>query len=459
MVRIGLECHVQLATQSKLFCGCTNRFSSEPNTQTCCYCLGLPGSKPRLNEKAVDHAIKIAIALGCKIPNEMIFSRKTYFYPDMAKNFQITQYEMPLAAGGWLKTGKKKIVISRINIEEDPARLVHEENTCLVDYNRSGVPLCEIVTEPQLATPKEARKFLQRLSGILQYLDIYDPDAEGSMRVDANVSIGAVRVEIKNITGFRDVEKALAYEIIRQKNLIARGGKVLRETRGWDGAAGVTRPMREKEEEEEYGYIFEPDIPAVTLVGRIKKIRPTMPELADEKIKRYEKELGVARELAVSITSEPDLAAMFEKVIKTTDAKLAAKFFSGELKKTLNYNNLRIKQTKLEPWHISEMMNLLAKKKITERSCEMLVREMILSERPENLIRTSGVERIRDEAVLDPIVVKAITENPTAVVDYISGREEAFHFIVGQAMRKTNGRGDPDAIRRLVKKYLARQNK
>ena len=277
-MKIGLEVHCQLLTKSKLFCGCPNITAKEPNSVVCDYCIGLPGTKPRINKKAVDFAIQAALVLNCKIAGETFFSRKSYFYPDMAKNFQISQFEIPLAKNGWLKTGKKKIRITRLHMEEDPARIVHvgsitEAKYVLVDYNRSGTPLCEIVTAPDFADPKEARQFLQELSSILEYLSIFDPNIEGSMRVDSNISLDkndmkeakGIRVEIKNITGFKDVELALNYEIIRQKNMLRTGKDIVRETRAWDAAAGVTRSLRVKEEEEDYGYIFEGDLPKLTI--------------------------------------------------------------------------------------------------------------------------------------------------------------------------------------------------
>jgi len=260
-MKIGLEIHVQLATKTKLFCSCPNKVSKKPNTLTCDYCLGLPGTKPRLNKKALEYAIKIGLALNCKFPEKTYFSRKSYFYPDMAKNFQITQYEVPFAKDGYVTINihnkEKKIRIRRIQLEEDPARIVHvggsitEANYVLVDYNRSGIPLCEIVTEPDMENPAEARLFLQKLSSMLQYLDIFNPDVEGSIRVDANISLGESRVEIKNISGFKEVEKALNFEVVRQKNLMKKSKEILRETRGWDSVANVTRSLRSKEEEEE----------------------------------------------------------------------------------------------------------------------------------------------------------------------------------------------------------------
>ena len=455
-IKIGLEIHVQLTTQTKLFCGCPNRFVGEPNTQVCDYCIGLPGTKPRVNRAALDFAILIGTALDCKISSPTFFSRKSYFYPDMGKNFQITQYEVPIAYGGKVKLGLKQINITRIQLEEDPARIVHSggmmgSGYVLVDYNRSGVPLCEIVTDPDFESPKEAREFLQKLSSILEYLGVYDPNVEGSMRVDANISLGPSRVEIKNITGFKDVEKALNYEVVRQKNMLRRNQKIVRETRGWDGVAGVTRSQRTKEEEEDYGYIFEGDLPKFTFTAdKLEKLRGMIPELPDQKVKRYVKE-KVPEELAVSIVSEPDLAEAFEKASQRVDRQLAAKWFAGEIKKTLNFNSIRWKESKLGVDGVTKLLEMLQKKVLTDHSAEMLLREMAVKQvNPEENVQA----RIYDEDSINDAIQEVLGTNTKAVLDYKSGKQEAFNFLVGQVMRRTQGRGDPDTIRKLLKKLI-----
>lgn len=460
-MKIGLEVHVQMLTKSKLFCGCPNITAREPNSAVCDYCIGLPGTKPRVNKNAIDFAIKAAIALNCRLAPETFFSRKSYFYPDMAKNFQITQYEVPLAENGWLKIGKKKISITRINVEEDPARIVHvgsitDAKYVLVDYNRSGTPLCEIVTDPDFRSPKEARIFLQELSSILEYLGIFDPNIEGSMRVDSNISLGKTRVEVKNISGFKDVERALSYEIIRQKNLMRGGKEILQETRAWDAAAGVTRSLRTKEGEEDYGYIFEGDLPKLAISKKkINEIKKKLPELASQKIRRYEKQFAVPYSLSVSITSEPDLAEAFEAVIKETDPLTAANFFAKELKKSLNYRNLRIKNTRLEPWHIVKLLKLVIKKEITIKTAEIMLREMVLNpEDPEKMIKKKDMAMITSEDLIENAINKTLAANSKAILDYKSGRREAFNFLVGQVMRETKGRGDPNVIRKVLKERL-----
>ncbi|MBI2076256.1 MAG: Asp-tRNA(Asn)/Glu-tRNA(Gln) amidotransferase subunit GatB [Candidatus Aenigmarchaeota archaeon] len=459
-MKIGLEVHVALTTETKLFCGCPNKVVKEPNTETCEYCIGLPGSKPQLNAKAVECGIKIGLALNCKFPPEMFFSRKSYFYPDMGKNFQITQYEIPIASGGVMHVNKKPIRITRINLEEDPARIVHvgtitKAEYVLLDYNRSGVPLCEIVTAPDFAGTKEVRNFLQELSSILEYLGVYDPNIEGSMRIDANISVAETRVEVKNISGFRDVEKALSYEIVRQQNMVRLGEQIVRETRGWDAVSGVTRSLRAKEGEEDYGYIFESDLPRIVLEkGKIGHIRKQLPELAAQKIRRYQR-MGIAEELAVAITTEPSLADMFERVSREVDTQLAARWFAGEIKKTLNYSNLRMKETGMKPEYLVKLLKFIETGKLTERTAEIMLREIVKRpEDPEAILKGKDIVRIVDETALMEMIKAVLNENAQAIIDYKSGKKEAFNFLVGQVMKKSQGRGDPETIRKLLRSKL-----
>ncbi len=472
MVTIGLEVHVQLMTETKLFCGCSNKFSSIPNTQTCETCLGLPGSKPRLNKKAVEHAIKIGLALNCRINHEMFFSRKSYFYPDMSKNFQITQYEMPICFDGFLELNGKKIRITRIQMEEDPARLVHEgaiekSKYVLVDYNRSGTPLCEIVTEPDFTSAQEARAFLQELSLMLEYLRVYDPNIEGSMRIDANISMmtdakasskdlaKATRVEIKNISGFKEVERGLSYEIIRQSSLLKRGQKIARETRGWNAESGTTISLRSKETEDDYGYIFETDLPTIEVSKHVMDLKYEMPEFAKQKVERYEREFRIGKEMAISIVSEPDIADAFETTVKEIDPHISAIFFSKMLKKVLNYENLRLKQIGIKTSWLITILKKLQSKEITDRAAELLLRDMVLKPQdPEILLKLRGLTRIDTEEALDPIVLNVLSKNSLAIIDYKHGRSESLEFLVGQVMRETQGRADPVITRKVIHKRL-----
>ncbi len=463
-MKIGLEAHVQLTTKSKIFCGCPTRQAQEPNTHTCDTCLGFPGSKPRVNIAAIDAAVRIALALNCTTARETAFSRKTYFYPDLAKNFQITQYEAPIGTHGNLVINSKKIKIKRVHIEEDPARLIHvssgQQHT-LVDYNRSGIPLCEIVTEPDIGSPKEARLFLQQLSSMLEYMRLFDPTVEGSLRVDANVSVDETRVEVKNISGFKDVERALTYEIIRQQNALRRGAAIERETRGWDADSGTTKPLRGKEEEEEYGYITDTDLPVITFTAAaLRKARQSLPEFAHEKVARYTKTLHIQKEVAASIVSDPDLATAFETVIKKTDKQMAARWFAQTIKKTLNYASLRMKDTRLNTDNIEKILKLVETKKVTEKTAELMLRETVKTgDDPEKLLHKSRASRIYDEKVIRSIVQDVIGQNATAVVDIYAGKNEAFNFLVGQVMRKTQGRADPITIRKVLAKMLGAEGK
>src|SRR3989338_6010324 len=350
-VVIGLECHIELNCNTKLFCSCPTKANEGaedlPNTRTCPTCLGMPGSKPVLNKKAVEYAIKLCLALNCKINKELIFSRKSYFYPDMSKNYQITQYEIPLGDGGNLKLKSgKEIGITREHMEEDPAALIHPSGMqqsayVLVDYNRSGNPLLEIVTKPEVESAEEARDFMKQLITTLSYLKIFDIN-NGIIKADANVSIKESqyrRIEIKNITGFREIERALNYEIGRQKHEIAEGKKPEQETRSWDSEKGITFLLRKKETEEDYGYILDTDLVKTEItLDLVDKIKKEMPELAHDKIKKFITKHKIKKEDAEILAAEKELAEMFEKVAEEVDPILAAKWLRRELVRVLNYN-------------------------------------------------------------------------------------------------------------------------
>ena len=454
-IKIGLEVHVSLTTGSKLFCGCSTRWQGkEPNTNCCVTCLGMPGSKPRLNKKAVDCGIMIGIALNSRISGSMYFSRKSYFYPDMSKNFQITQYEIPICLGGSLMLGSRQIRIRRIQLEEDPARLVHSDGSIesskyvLIDYNRSGVPLCEIVTEPDFESPKEARLFLQKLSSMLEYLGVYDSSLEGSMRVDANVSInGGERVEIKNISGFKEVEQALAFEIVRQSNLAKRGHVVSQETRGFNPSSKTTILQRTKEFEEEYGYIFEPDLTVIEIEARdVKKIEKMIPEMPDERMKRYSRVIG--EELAESIVTDLQLAELFEECMKEVEPSVAATWLGNVLKKILNYHNMRMKDTAISSDQMIRFLKAVSAKEITNTTGEMILREMVMPAGKE--ISMEKFSRIDDGSEIRNFVRKVMDSNPQAVQDLKNGRTEAVKFLVGRVMKESGGRADPNLARKLI---------
>jgi len=458
---IGLECHVQLATKSKLFCNCPTD-ATEPNTATCPVCLGHPGSKPVLNKKALDFAIKLCLALGCKILPSIFFSRKTYFYPDMSKNYQITQYEIPIGVNGSITLDSgKKVNITRVHLEEDPARLVHEAGIyiseyTLVDYNRSGIPLCEIVTAPELSSPEEAREFLKKLITLLNYLKIFDID-KCIIRTDCNTSIkGYERVEIKNINSFKDVEKALGYEIERQKELIKNKLKVERETRAWDEATGTTITLRKKETEEDYGYLYDPDLTKIELSKEwVEKIKKELPEFAHEKVERFVRQYKIDKEDAKIIAADPLIVELFEKVANKIAPELAAHWIRRELLRVLNYNKKEIYETKITAQHLIELLFLIENKTITERTGQKIIEKLV--EGPFDVkayIENEGLVAVSNINELTKYCKDAMGENKKAVQDYKSGNEKALMFVVGAVMKKTKGKATPKEVNQILRKLI-----
>ncbi len=460
-IKIGLETHIQLNTASKIFCGCANparlKEDREPNSLVCPTCLGLPGSKPAANAAVVDAGIKVGLALNAQVAARTHFSRKTYFYPDMAKNFQISQYEVPLASGGMMEVNGKKIRIKRVHMEEDPAKIQHVGGLggyTLVDYNRAGIPLLEIVTEPDFQSPEEAREYVQKLAAVAEYLGLYDPATKAVIKSDANISLkGGERVEVKNITGTKEVETALHYEIVRQKNALQRG-PVTRETRSWNPERGSTENLRGKEAEEEYGYIFEPDLPVLE-IGNVENIRKTLPELPDQKKARYIRQFSLSEKTAEALTAEPDIALLFEHVARQIPPELAASWIAGELKKTLNWNGLRWKEAGLKPEWITDILRIYKAGKLTDRNAELCIRKMVEEKLPPaELIQKYGLGK---EAVdIGKVVEKLLEGNKKAVEDYKKGNQKALEFLVGLALRETKGKVDANQLRKALESYLSR---
>ncbi len=461
---IGLETHVQLNTDSKLFCGCPNRSTDQPNTHVCETCLGHPGSKPRTNEKAVKYALRAALALNCEIAEKLVFSRKTYFYPDMSKNFQITQYKQPLGEHGEIELDGETIRIKRLHIEEDPAKIQHiggsinDADYTLLDYNRAGSPLIEIVTEPDMSTPRQARTYLQKLSRILEYLGVYDSAAELALKTDANISLdGGARVEIKNITGAKNIQRALQYEITRQKNLAKRGRKVVQETRAYHDDQQVTMPLRTKEAEAEYGYIFEPDIP-ITVIRKkqVDTIQKELPELPDAKKTRFVEEYSVSEKVAEALVSDKALADAFERVAEELgDTDLAASWFAGPIKKALNYVNQRFEESTLTVENVLTVLRKLEHNEITDQAAEKVVQDVIATgEDPETIIAEADLGEIKADEVVVNTVENVLDNNADAVQDYRNGEEKALNFLVGKVMEKSRGRIDPNRAREELLKRL-----
>jgi len=456
---IGLEVHIELNTDTKLFCSCPTKGSEEPNTRTCPTCLGHPGSKPVLNEKAVEYAIKLCLALNCKINKELIFSRKSYFYPDMSKNYQITQYEIPLGEKGKLrlKSGKD-IGITRVHMEEDPASLVHPSGMqqsayVLVDYNRSGNPLLEIVTEPELKSAGEAREFMKQLITILGYLKIFDIN-QNIIKADANVSIkesNYVKHEVKNITGFKEIERALNYEIARQKSEV-KEKKLNQETRSWDSEKGITFLLRKKETEDDYGYIFDSDLVKTEISKELReKIRKDMPELAHDKVKKFVSKHKLKKEDAEILAAEKELAELFEKVAEEIDPVLAAKWLRRELVRVLNYNKKEIHEMEMDEKHLIDLLKLVGTKKITDNVAQKLLEKLI--EKPFDVkerVKKEKLEAVSDTGELEKYCKEAVQENPKAVADYKNGETKALNFIVGQVMKKTKGKATPKQVNQII---------
>lgn len=457
-ILVGMEIHVELNTKTKLFCGCfTGSGNDLPNSLCCPTCIGMPGSKPVLNKKAIDYGIKLALALKCNLANELIFSRKTYFYPDMAKNYQITQYELPLGSKGELELENKKIRIRRVHLEEDPASLIHSGNMVLVDYNRSGHPLCEIVTEPDMKSPEEARELMKKLIAILKYLGIFDVN-RCVIKADVNVNIeNFERIEIKNVTGFKEIEDAISYEVERQQRLLSEGNPIkIRETRGWDSERKITFFQRSKETEEDYGYILDADLVSILLKeSEVSKIKRELPELPKEKALRYFKQFKLKKDDAEVIANDYELAMIFEKAVKKIDPFFAAEWIRREIPRVLNYTKRELDETFIKKG-LFDILELISSKKITRSIGQKLME--LLSEKDINIkkyVIEKKLESVSDFSELEKICLKIIRENKNAVDEFKSGNKKSFNYLIGKVMAATQGRSDPKRIREILIKKIS----
>jgi len=476
-VKVGLEAHTQLtALKTKLFCGCSSDYrGKEPNSMVCPVCFGLPGSLPVLNEKAVEYAVMAALAFNCEISERMFFFRKNYFYPDLPKNFQITQYDraggVPLGVDGHLYVEEqrkpKKIRISRVHLEEDPGRLVHlgsidQSPYTLVDYNRSGIALLETVTEPDMNSPREARIFLQKLRSVLEHLGIFDGSQEGAMRCDANISLaGGTRVEVKNITSFKEVERALTFEVMRQKGLVEKGIAVKRETRHWDETRRITVSLRTKEEEQDYRYFPEPDLVPILLSKEfIDDIEAKMPELPEERMKRFMSSYGLPRYDAEVLVSSKALADFFEECAKLYDKpKEISNWMMSDLLRYLYENNLEIQESKITPPKLVDMIRLIDEEVISGKIAKRILPQIIVTgKKPLKIVEEEGLTKITDLGLLNKLIRKVFAENPKAVEDALSD-EKAAHFLIGQLMKATKGRADPSLANQMVREELIKIKK
>ena len=471
---IGLEVHAQLLTQSKIFCGCSTAFGEEPNSLTCPVCTGQPGSLPVVNRKAVEFAIKMGLATSCRITPYSLFARKNYFYPDLPKGYQISMYEYPLAVDGFIEINsegrKKRIGIIRIHMEEDAGKLKHGETPetaswSYVDFNRTGVPLIEIVSEPDLRSPQEAGDYLRKLRAILQYLEICTGNMEeGSFRCDANVSVRpkgqkafGTRTEVKNMNSFRHVERALEYEMRRQMVLLEEGGQVVQETRLWDVHQGVTHSMRGKEEAHDYRYFPDPDLVPVKIdEAWVEEIRKTLPELPNQKKERFVKQYQLPEYDAEILTSTKAMANFFEECVRLfPEAKTVSNWMMGDLLRELKKDDKEIDQTLLTPWHLAGMLSMIQEGTISGKIAKDVFEEMYRTgEKPSRIVQEKGLVQISDTSEIEKAIEKAMQANPKQVDDYRKGREKLFGFFVGEVMRETKGRANPKLVNELLKEKL-----
>lgn len=468
---IGLEVHVELHTKTKIFCGCSTEFGAPPNTHTCPVCLGHPGVLPVLNRQAVDYAMKAAMALNCEIGDVSKFDRKNYFYPDSPKAYQISQYDQPIGLNGYIDIevdGRtKRIGITRLHLEEDAGKLTHVDGgfASLVDFNRVGTPLIEIVSEPDISSPEEARAYLEKLRAIMLYCEVSDVKMEeGSMRCDANISLRphgqqefGTRAELKNMNSFRGVVRGLEYEQLRQAEILDEGGEVVQETRRWDESQGKTFSMRGKEEAHDYRYFPDPDLVTLHIDQAWKdRIRASIPELPDARKARYTSEYGLPEYDAGVITSSKALADLFENSLEyTKDAKAVSNWIMGDLLGYLNTNGLELADVKLTGQGLGEMIGLLEKGTISSKIAKTVFKEMLQSGKlPQQIVEEQGLVQISDEGAIKSIVDEVIAANPASVEDYRAGKEKAIGFLVGQVMKQSKGKANPGLVNKLLVEAL-----
>ena len=470
---IGLEIHAELKTKTKIFCSCSTEFGAKPNENTCPVCLGIPGTLPVLNEEVVNLAIKAGRALGCKINNYNKMDRKNYFYPDLTKNYQTSQYDLPMCVDGLVKfnyEGKEVTVrINRIHIEEDAGKLVHleDEPISLIDYNRAGVPLVEIVTEPDLRSPGEAAAFMRELKGILEYAEISDCRMEqGSIRCDANISIRpygqeeyGTKVEIKNINSFREVQKALEKEEKRQKELYQYGEeyKIKQETRRWDASKAKTLPMRSKEEAHDYRYFPEPDLtPIIISQDKVDKLEANLPEMPIEKRARFVEEYGLSEKDASIIIASKALATFYEEVVKLGgNPKTVSNYILGDLLRLLNSNNMEAEDIKISPQNFVELLKIIEEGKISNTAGKEVFKEMFLSnEKPTVIIEEKGLSQISCSDEIEKLVNEVLSNNPKSIEDFKAGKTQAIGYLMGQVMKASKGKANPPVAKQMIEDKL-----
>lgn len=469
---IGLEVHAELMTRSKMFCGCSAAYHGvEPNTQVCPVCLGMPGSLPVINRRAVEFTVRTALALNCDVAEFAKFDRKNYHYPDLPKGYQISQYDMPLSRHGWLEIElnglRKRVGVRRVHLEEDTAKLTHVDGYSLVDFNRSGVPLMEIVTEPDIRSPAEAREYATRLRQLLRWIEVSTGDMEaGALRIEPNISVRprgserfGTRTEIKNLNSIRAVEQSLAHEIQRQIDTLEAGGSVVQETLGWDVERGVTVPQRSKEFAEDYRYFPEPDLPPLVVSPRwVQEVEEALPELPAERRHRYLEVFGLSEYDAGVLTSDRATGVYFERAVEAYagDPKNVANWVTGELFRVLNETDTGIGDSPIAPEALAELLHIIDEGAISISKGKDVFQAMVeTGQGAREIVEERDLRQISDEDRLLSVVDTVIQENPQAVEDYVGGKGAAIGFLIGQVMQKTRGQANPGVVRELLTDRLA----
>ena len=468
---IGLEIHAQLATQSKIFCSCSTQFGKPPNESTCPVCLGLPGALPVLNRSVVEFAIRLGLATHCTIRLDSQFARKNYFYPDLPKSYQISQFDRPICENGWLdievEGQPRRISITRIHMEEDAGKLVHEEDgdSSFVDLNRAGVPLLEIVSEPDLRTPEEAKAYMEKMHSIVTYLGISEGDMEkGHFRCDANVSLRPIgqekfgtRTETKNLNSFRFVQQAITYEIARQTEELLDGKRIVQETRLWDSVKKNTYSMRSKEEAHDYRYFPDPDLPVVRISSDfVEQIRNQLPELPDAKKQRFMESFGLSTYDAEVLVADKQVAEYFEEVVAAkADPKLVCNWISGELMRLMNENKVDIRNVGIPAKSLASLIQFLQEGSISGKIAKTVFEEMVQSGKdPATIIEVRGLKQVSDEGALRGLLETLLSNNPKQVEQFRAGKTQIKGFFVGQVMKETKGQANPQIVNQLLEELL-----
>ncbi len=471
-VVIGLEVHAELSTKTKIFCSCSTEFGSEPDTHTCPICMAMPGTLPVLNEKVVEYAVKAGLATNCEIARRSKNDRKNYFYPDLPKSYQISQFDQPLCEHGYVEIeddegNPKKVRLTRIHIEEDAGKLNHNEfgGGSLVDLNRAGVPLIESVSEPDLRSAKEAERYLRKMKSIFEYIEVSDCKMqEGSLRADVNVSVRkkgstefGTRTEMKNMNSFRAIVRAIDYEASRQIEVLEEGGKIEQETLRWDDVSGRTFSMRDKEDAQDYRYFPDPDLVAISLSDEyIEKIRMELPELPESRRKRYLEEFGLSEKDARLLTASKYLSDLFEKAeVITGNAKAVANWILSDISRILNEKEMEPDQIPFTAEELAKVIQLIEKGTISSAIAKKVVEELFENPKdPEKIIEEKGWLQISDEGAILAVVQKILEANPQSVADFKAGKDRALGFLVGQAMKETKGKANPQMLNKMFKDEL-----